>query len=101
MEKDERIADGLRETTIKIDQMDAGTPDLMAVVNFVSDEQTRIAVKNNKQLAVFSCTALAILSVFIVLYQLSALAFAVIQVLFLTVPAVLLLLRRRRGNDLT
>lgn len=101
MNKNERISEGLIEVSKKIDEMDVNKPDLMTMVNFVSDEQARIAEKNNKQLAIFSCTALAIMAVLIVLYQLSAQVFVIIQGLFLVVPAILLLLMRGRRNDIT
>ncbi|MDF2985943.1 MAG: hypothetical protein K0R50_1453 [Eubacterium sp.] len=100
MGKDERIADDLKIIINKIDNMDVNTPDLMSVVNFVSDEQIRTAAKNNRQLAIFSCTALAIIAALMVIYQLSALVFVIIQGLFLIVPTVLFLLMRRRRNEL-
>lgn len=105
MEKDERITADLKEVmkkvNDKVNDMDVSTPDLMSVVNFVSDEQARIAAKNNKQLALFSCTALAVISALIVIYQLSAPVFVIIQGLIFIVPAVLLIWRRGRRNELT
>lgn len=101
MGKDIKITDDLKEISKKIDEADVGTPDLMTMVNFVSDEQVRIVAKNNRQLAIFSCTALAIIASLIVLYQLSAPVFVIIQGLFFIVPAVLLLMKRGRRNELT
>ncbi len=100
MGKDERITDDLKEIIKKIDKMDVSTPDLVTMVNFVSDEQTRLAAKNNKQLAVFSCTAMAIIAVLIMIYQLSSMAFVIVQGLFLLVPIVQLLFMRGRRNGL-
>lgn len=100
MGKDERITDDLKEIIKKIDKMDVSTPDLVTMVNFVSDEQTRLAAKNNKQLAVFSCTAMAIIAVLIMIYQLSSMAFVIVQGLFLLVPTVQLLFMRGRRNGL-
>ncbi len=100
MGKDERITDELKEIIKKIDKMDVSTPDFVTMVNFVSDEQTRLAAKNNKQLAFFSCTAMAIIAVLIVIYQLSSMAFVIVQGLFLIVPIVQLLFMRGRRNGL-
>ncbi len=100
MNKDEKIDDELKEISKKIEDIAVGTPDLITIVNFVSDEQGRIAASNNRQLAMFSCTALAIIAVLVIVYQMSALAFIIIHGLLLTVPVVLLLLMRRRRNEL-
>ncbi len=100
MGKDERIADDLKEIIKEIDKMDVSTPDLVTMVNFVSDEQTRLAAKNNKQLAVFSCTAMAIIAVLIMIYQFSSMVFVIVQGLFLIVPIVQLLFMRGRRNGL-
>ena len=100
MSKDEKIEDELKEISKKIEDVNVGTPELITIVNFVSDEQARIAARNNRQLAIFSCTALAIIAALVIVYQMSALAFIIIQGLLLTVPVVLLLLMRRIRNEL-
>ncbi len=100
MSMDEKIEDELMEISKKIDEGNVGTPELITLVNFVSDEQARIANRNNRQLAIFSCTALAILAALVIVYQMSALAFIIIQGLLLTVPVLLLFLLWRRRNEL-
>ncbi|WP_027627890.1 DUF5345 family protein [Ruminiclostridium cellobioparum] len=92
--------EGLKEVSKMIDELDLGTPDLMTMADFVSDEQTRLASKNNRQLAWFSCTALAVIAALIMLYQLSALLFALIQGLFFTVPTILLIIKRSGRDEL-
>jgi len=101
MDEEKRITDGLKEMSEKIDAVDISTPDLMSLMNFISDRQASAAAKNNKQMAIFSCTALAVISSLAVLFQLSALAFAIVQGLLVTVPAVLLLIKRGKRNELT
>ncbi|OPX42306.1 hypothetical protein CLHUN_38270 [Ruminiclostridium hungatei] len=101
MDEEKRITDGLKEISEKIDAMDISTPDLMSLMNFISDRQASVAAKNNKHMAIFSCTALAVISSLAVLFQLSALAFAIVQGLLVTVPAVLLLIKRGKRNELT
>ncbi len=101
MDRDDRIAGELKKVSKKIDGLDLKTPDLMTMVDFVSDEQSRLASRNNGQLALFSCTALAIIAVLILIYQLSAMVFVIIEGLLLIVPAVLLLMKRRGRNELT
>ncbi len=103
MGRDESNAEkleGLKEVSKKIDELDLGTPDLITMADFVSDEQARLASKNNRQLALFSCTALAIIAALIMLYQLSALVFVMVQGLFFTVPVVLLIIKRRGRDEL-
>ena len=100
MSMDEKIEDELMEISKKIDEGNVGTPELITLVNFVSDEQARIANRNNRQLAIYSCTALAILAALVIVYQMSALAFIIIQGLLLTVPVLLLFLLWRRRNEL-
>ncbi len=100
MSEDEKIEYELKKISKKIEDISVATPELINIVNFVSDEQARIEARNNRQLAMFSCTALAIIAVLVIVYQMSALAFIIIQGLLLTVPAVLLLLMRRKRNEL-
>jgi hypothetical protein len=98
LDKDEKIIDRLNDISKKIDDLDVGKPDLMTMVNFVSDEQARIAAKNNKQLAIFSCTAMGTIAALFMIYQLSAMVFLIIQGLMAIIPAVLLFIRRRRDE---
>ncbi len=99
MDKEKRIIDGLSEISDKIDAMAVSAPDLMSLMNFISDRQAAAAAKNNKHMAIFSCTALAVIFSLVVLLQLSALAFFIAQGLLAAVPAVLLLIKRGKRNE--
>jgi|GEM_PF-2286325 len=101
MSKDEIIENELNEIPKKIEKLDISTPELMTMINFVTDEHAHIATKNNRQLALFSCIALAIIATLVIVFQMSTLAFIIMDGLLLTVPVILLFIMGRIRNEVT
>ena len=96
-----KISDDFKTIAQKIDNTDLEQPELMNMVEFVTNEQAKIAERNNRQLAVFSCVGFAILSILIMLYLANAFLFLIAEVALIVVPAILLLTVRRRANEHT
>ena len=96
-----KISDDFKTIAQKIDNTDLEQPELMNMVEFVTNEQAKIAERNNRQLAVFSCVGFVILSILIMLYLANAFLFLIAEVALIVVPAILLLTVRRRANEHT
>ncbi len=96
-----KIIEDIKVIAQKIDNTDMEPPELMNMVEFVTNEQSKIAEKNNKQLAVFSCVGFAILSILLILYLANSFIFMIAEAALIVVPAILLLTVRRRANEHT
>ena len=96
-----KISDDFKTIAQKIDNTDLEQPALMNMVEFVTKEHSKLAERNNRQLAVFSCVGFAILSVLIMLYIANAFIFLIAEAALISVPAILLLTVRRRANEHT
>ena len=96
-----KIIEDIKVIAQKIDNTDLEQPVLMNMVEFVANEQTKIAERNNRQLAVFSCVGFAIVSILLIIYLTNSFVFLIAEAFLLVIPAILLITVRRRANEHT
>lgn len=84
----------IKEAIKKIDSIDVKEPDLMWFVDLVSDEQLKIAKKQNKQLSIFCALASVVITILFSLYNFLFSAFVIMQAILLIVPVIVFIVMR-------
>lgn len=87
---EKKISDAIK----KIDDIKVKEPELNWFVDLVSDEQLRIAKRQNKQLSIFCALGVIIIALSFSLYAFFFSAFVVVQAMSLIFPIVIFVVAR-------
>ncbi|MGF7057837.1 DUF5345 family protein [Brassicibacter mesophilus] len=96
---DNNIEKQISEAIKVIDNTDIKGPDLMWFVDFVSDEQLKIAKKQSKQISIFCAIAAAVIAILFSVYKLFYSAFIIIQILSFVIPVGGLIIMRMISKE--
>ncbi|WP_352420550.1 DUF5345 family protein [Proteiniborus sp.] len=88
------IEKGIKEAIEKIDSIDIKEPDLNWFADLVSDEQLKIAKKQNKQLSIFCALAAVVITFLFSLYNFLFSAFVIMQAISLIVPIIVFIVTK-------
>lgn len=98
------IENQIKKVVEKVDSAHIEHPELMYFVDLVSDEQLKIAKKQNKQLSIFCTLGVGIITLLFSLYAFFFSAFIIMQAISVVAPIIVfivmkLLAREANYND--
>lgn len=93
------IENQIKKAIENIDSTHIKEPELMYFVNLVSDEQLKIAKKQNKQLSIFGALGVGIITLLFCLYNFFFSAFIVMQVLSIVAPIIIFIIMKLLARE--